>query len=777
MSNSREQAENILNEASKLLDEIKSIKLWHSTEEDATEAYNRNLNKRDQLIKLLNIKISESGLEPGEEIDRIYHKLINDYSFSYEDIPKKYLNPEIIATAYSKTNGRYGNGILFIDILYIRFPEFLTQHFWLHVLNEFNDFQDFASGGVCKAFYKDNHNLLAALEQKGWLDDLELHLVPMYMRSAELCAIAIEKYAPNIKDVPEDILKLDKFRDAVNTSIEIVKREKKLYSAPRSILTEELCLIAVNDDWEQIKYVPERLLMNNCFKDAVSKWQESLLHDPSQISDVPKIILTSAICMAAIEKNGGKFLAYIPNEFRSVELCQAAIEKDPSIISLLSKHEDVPALTKKEYNYLLILALKKDRELLQQHILKGTHCEVIKLILDELPTLNILVTHNAGRKKDLEVDDAAAVFLKASKRQFNTLYINEHRMRYTYQQLSTLLEAIEKVSHVPIKLILLDHSNADNTIIMSGLEVSDITEFIRKYNIQKVSLLGCKTAQSKPLTEEESMISAHQIKAKQNYAGVILTKNTPTTENCRHFLSKLKKDFENEEGGTVYILVRDKDKNSQPKLIKFGHNGDEQQEFTLSSEQLRKLGKLIGNNKNEIPIPSKNADPLYYRWGQNSLELDKVLDIEDILASRSRFSRKNPNYKTTTKQTYPFLAGIKIDYQQEKAKLNKSFLTKLASEIDADSDIHHDVTIKGYNKLIHVDKVKGKLRYSNESLYKKDYDSGFFKTNNDIIAHDKIKKDRNKQLEKLRGGKGKETEKNESSNESNVKSITVVIKK
>lgn len=128
-----------------------------------------------------------------------------------------------------------------------------------------------------------------------------LEKVPAEHRDAEICMAAVMRDGMTLKDVPE------------------------------TIKTKEICLAAARNNHESIDYAP-REMRKNLYMDFVK--------ETGEIQEVPGLYFTPE--MAEVAAQDGFMLQYVPEKFRTKEICEGAVETYGKAL------EDVPEKLKTE---------------------------------------------------------------------------------------------------------------------------------------------------------------------------------------------------------------------------------------------------------------------------------------------------------------------------------------------------------------------------------------------------------------------------------------------
>ena len=108
--------------------------------------------------------------------------------------------------------------------------------------------------------------------------------------------------------------------------------------------TEEMCLYAVNNDWQSLQYVKNQT--HEICKTAIERSGKAIQHVKEPTPELCCAALENDggfvciqsfppdVCLMAVQKNSG-FFQYIPAEKQSREVCEVAIYKDPHMLQYM----------------------------------------------------------------------------------------------------------------------------------------------------------------------------------------------------------------------------------------------------------------------------------------------------------------------------------------------------------------------------------------------------------------------------------------------------------
>ena len=183
--------------------------------------------------------------------------------------------------------------------------------------------------------------------------------VPEYLRTEDMCRIAVAQNGWALSLVPEKLRSDDMCR------ISVAQHGEALEYVPRKLRTKEMCKIAVFQNGAALRYVPEHLRTAAFCRIALEQNGEALSYVPKALHTeemhriavgqaglalvaVPDVFLTGRriwklfgmqqrlcaqrkyaeeICRIAVMQNG-KILEYIPQDLRTEEICRIAVAQN-----------------------------------------------------------------------------------------------------------------------------------------------------------------------------------------------------------------------------------------------------------------------------------------------------------------------------------------------------------------------------------------------------------------------------------------------------------------
>ena len=146
--------------------------------------------------------------------------------------------------------------------------------------------------------------------------------IPMFLKdNPEIKSIFKNRIDKLDKTNYKNWIWLDKNGLSYEICLEAVKQNgDALRYVPEELKTSEICLAAVEQDGWALLYVPEDLKTSEICLTAVKQ-------DGMALEHVPKDLKTPEICLAAVKQNG-MALRYVPKDFRTPEICLAAVKQD-----------------------------------------------------------------------------------------------------------------------------------------------------------------------------------------------------------------------------------------------------------------------------------------------------------------------------------------------------------------------------------------------------------------------------------------------------------------
>ena len=152
--------------------------------------------------------------------------------------------------------------------------------------------------------------------------DLLLQYIPKKFKTIDVCQVAVENNASNIKYVPNEILTAKFLKEMAIVNGEVIQ------FLPEDQKTEELCRKAFENNIDTIMYMPESLIrQSDC---------ERYITESFSISGIPKKYLNPSLLAKGVTgkriRDDRLFFNYLPNEFKTPELMLELIIYDASYL-------------------------------------------------------------------------------------------------------------------------------------------------------------------------------------------------------------------------------------------------------------------------------------------------------------------------------------------------------------------------------------------------------------------------------------------------------------
>lgn len=633
--------------------------------------------------------------------------------------------------------------------------------------------------------------------------------VPIEFRDYHFCYMSISSNALALSIIQQykenSVITDDEFNKLCNLAVS--QDGESIQYTPIEMRDYQLCFSAVKSNWKSLAiiqdYTQTTKLTGNQFKQVCLTAVET---DPQAFNYVPKDFRDFNLFCTMVKSNGMNLeiinhhmssgditvsdneynqlcdlaffqdteaLKFLPERKYSYQLFMDAVGRQGLQLEFILETKLIKTLSDTNYNNLILEAVRNN-----PMALKFLNDKDKAFVIDTLTPEKILTLDYAARQyfpshpdyhdkiqgllsniehvvlasgfeRDREIGDTFAIYSNHPKRKNKTLHCSEKSFT------ETLFSDIKKAqTHAPkqINLVLLDHA-AYQSVSMFNMGVKDITDVLKKHeHIHRVTLLGCQTAKSQMLEQEEAMIKALKTRAPRFASGLILMSIEPDPTQYEKYLQKMATDNKKQVANEVYLLINSGTKTKpEYKLTHVSRNPLQPDKFEttttiLNADQLSKIGKIIGNQQGKIPFPSSKKETtatLYYRGGKSSEflsadEVDKMTAIANNEEDRFNFSRSQPGYKKN-KTKYPFLTIAELNYNEKEAsKLLPSFLKLVVDGIHADSQIKRDIDVKGYTHVMHADLQNAQMKSVDEYSYTTEYKrakkpSNFFSKSTDNI--------------------------------------------
>jgi len=135
---------------------------------------------------------------------------------------------------------------------------------------------------------------------------------------SELCELAVTQNSDALRYVPQEL------RTERMCLAAVTQNGWALRHVPQKLRTERMCLAAVTNDGGALAHVPQKLRTERMCLAAVTNYGWALEH-------VPQELRTERMCLAAVTQSG-YVLRHVPNELRSEKMCLAAVTNDGSAL-------------------------------------------------------------------------------------------------------------------------------------------------------------------------------------------------------------------------------------------------------------------------------------------------------------------------------------------------------------------------------------------------------------------------------------------------------------
>ena len=152
--------------------------------------------------------------------------------------------------------------------------------------------------------------------------DILLQYIPKKFKTIDVCQVAVENNASNIKYVPNEILTAKFLKEMAMVNGEVIQ------FLPEDQKTEELCRKAFENNIDTIMYMPESLIRQaDC---------ERYITESFSISGIPKKYLNPSLLAKGVRgkrtRDDRLFFNNLPNEFKTPELMLELISLDATYL-------------------------------------------------------------------------------------------------------------------------------------------------------------------------------------------------------------------------------------------------------------------------------------------------------------------------------------------------------------------------------------------------------------------------------------------------------------
>lgn len=619
------------------------------------------------------------------------------------------------------------------------------------VLNHIKDFAQFSA--LSELEYK--QLCLEAVKNYG----LALKEMDEKYIDFEVASNAVRKDVDAIQYVPDPLR--SKMLSDYDFCVEMVKTNPQAlrYISPdfrQKMLTADFALSIVKKNGLALEFIPDPIRNETIYSEAVN--QNGLA-----LNFVPIELRTEALCLAAIDSNTAA-IQFFPEKLRTYNLYLQAVLRNPSVLEELEKNKRDLQFTPDEYKSLCVAALQQDTMALK-FIDEAIKVDLIDMLgVDKIlsmdyearkyfpkghdyqPEINqflsgikhIVLTRGSHFGSDHESRDVFMVYSSHAKRA-------GHAIHTSTEDAQQLFDDIKKASNKEnINLVLLGHARVESTDL-AGMNVDAISNFVEKNeNINRVTLLGCKTAQALKPEEEKLMFTKftdmYEREHSNSPCGMVLMSRTVEPSEYANILKKVCKPKEEKEKaskGKEETTGKEKEAKTPNQtyiLAKIQKNGKEHyelthlskmpsgeimsQNFLLQPDEIKALQKNILTEKGKYFVfPKKENDITWFRGGAGAKPLEdaEFNKIKEVINKFGVFDKENPRYKAI-KSELPTLSTVTLK-ENESDKLKSSLFKKLYDRLLVDRDLD----IKAYTGIVSVDTKEQRILGTPNMIYTNEY--------------------------------------------------------
>ncbi|KTC77907.1 DUF4116 domain-containing protein [Legionella brunensis] len=572
--------------------------------------------------------------------------------------------------------------------------------------------------------------------------------VPIELRDFALCFKAVKQHGFALEFVPSSSESKIQEQEYIRLWNESVKTYGlALEKIPLKYRNASLCNTAVLQNPLAFKWVPNPAItkdsvlsreeyINICFSTIKTDGLllERMINDP--LIDPPTL---KQLTYFAVKHNARTIEFANPSLFTEMEyrdLCMMAVKYNGLALQYIPAPQNGKPFSTEYYFTLCKAAVGKDAEALQYVV----NDELKKKIIDSVTPFEILansytainyfpkgyenldeinykflsgiehvVIASNGNAQQKEIRDSYLAYANKSKRKGKTLFIYSEDLEnfLNYMNSIKLLQSLN--------LVMLDHFQQYNEQIC-GKNSDDIINLLRTYlNINRVTLLGCATAKSKPLVSEKALFTQlkHEFDGIKKDACSLVLSSLPLEEK------KASKILETQKNPTYFLY-----KNKDEYILEYRASGGKKELVSLSQKQVDQLFNVLGKPNHQFPekghelFSSLNSKVKIELWALRTT----------MLAS---FKSNNSTYQQR-KSIFPFLTKGVLQ-PEDIEKLEESLLKKLFLEITNTPDIQRPITLKGYTQGIYVDVQNNRFYFSDTNIYSQGYSQSLFATSEESI--------------------------------------------
>lgn len=116
-----------------------------------------------------------------------------------------------------------------------------------------------------------------------------------------------------------------------------------LSQVPSAFIDLDMCKLAVIKNGINLKFVPQNYLSDNFYFEAIHK-------NPEILRYIPEKDITYDMCLSALTIGMGRLLAFVPKQFKDLNICKIALKKDGRVISYCPPELQTTDLLEKTVN-------------------------------------------------------------------------------------------------------------------------------------------------------------------------------------------------------------------------------------------------------------------------------------------------------------------------------------------------------------------------------------------------------------------------------------------
>jgi hypothetical protein len=485
-----------------------------------------------------------------------------------------------------------------------------------------------------------------------------------------------------------------------------------LQYVPMVMRDYKLCGLAIERNWLAIEFIPPEVMDDQLCKDALAQ-------NVCAICLIPSPLRSKEICLLAVNANG-MLLEYVPHRYHDKEMCILAVNNEALALQYVDEYLKQDVI--EEIGLINIIS----RNFQCVNYLPGDSPDYSKQIDPFIAKVQyIIVCEENENLNDKEIKDTFLAYSHSYKRYGKTIFTSNNYLELLLNVIAQAKMSTENSDS--LTLVLLGHAYPSASEL-AGFTPEHIASIIQNFAfITKVTLLGCKTAQSLMLEEEKDLIdkflqqSIHLPKQFSQYG--IFYSNSPVDQEHEQPLLTLasKKNFQyllvvslcKEHLSQCTIQLAQIQKAEGITIIDSFITDLKAIQQALPKAKGLYLSQDHSAKSDAIVIPRSFALKTTEVLALMTLKLEQVL-AEDIAAD---FRAK--------KQIIPFLRNFKLSPALAQEKLQDSLLLKLFSLVNSPGGApKQSIKLKGFTDVVHVDTKDGRLISSDSHIYSDDYGLG-----------------------------------------------------